>query len=359
MRTAGVARLAAHRRYGAGLAAVNQRTFGTMPDGTVVDEITVQADRIEARVITWGAVLRDLVVRDRQGAPRHVVLGLNTIEDYLVHARNFGAICGRVANRIAGASLTIDGRAFALTPNLRGRHTLHGGTIGFSRRVWRVAEQARDAVTLALVSPDGEEGFPGTVEAHCTWRVEPPATLRVILTARADATTAVNLAPHPYFVLDDAPTIDLHRLTVAADFYIRTDSDGIPTGEIRSVAHTAYDFRSGRRLYEGAAPEGGYDINLVLRRAGAVPGLLHVATLESGAGDLALAVLTTEPGLQLYDAPTLDIPVPGIGGRRYGPRAGLAIEPQRFPDAPNHAHFPSVIVRPGEISRQESAFMFA
>jgi aldose 1-epimerase len=337
---------------------VNRRTFGTMPDGTVVNEMTLRADGIEARVITWGAVLRDLVVRDRRGVPRHVVLGLNTIEDYLRHSRNFGAICGRVANRIAHAALTIDGRTFALTPNFRDRYTLHGGTIGFSRRVWRVVEQTPDAVTLVLVSSDGEEGFPGTVEAHCIWRVEPPATLRVVLTARTDATTAVNLAPHPYFVLDDAPTIDRHRLTVAADFYTPTDPDGIPTGEIRSVVGTPYDFRSGRRLYDDAAPETGYDVNLVLRRAGAPPGLLHVATLESGAADLALAVLTTEPGLQLYDAPTLDIPVPGIGGRRYGPRAGLAIEPQRFPDAPNHAHFPSVILRPGEVSRQESAYVF-
>jgi aldose 1-epimerase len=329
-----------------------------MPDGTVVDEVTLRAEGIEARVITWGAVLRDLIIRDRRSVPRHVVLGLNTIEDYLRHSPNFGTICGRVANRIARAALTIDGRTFALTPNFRDRHTLHGGTIGFSRRVWRIVEQMRDAITLALVSPAGEEGFPGMVEAHCTWRVEPPGTLRVILTARTDAATAVNLVPHPYFVLDDAPTIDRHRLVVAADFYTPTDADGIPTGEIRSVVGTPYDFRSARRLYDDAAPETGYDINLVLRRAGAPPGLLHVATLESGAADLALAVLTTEPGLQLYDASTLDIPVPGIGGRRYGPRAGLAIEPQRFPDAPNHAHFPSVILRPGEISRQESAYVF-
>ena len=336
---------------------MNWQVFGRMPDGTVVHDLRLAASGIAARVITWGAALRDLVVRDRSGAPRHVVLGLNTIEDYLAHSPNFGAICGRVANRIAGASLAIDGRTFALTPNFRDRHTLHGGTIGFSRRVWRVTDLTPDAVTLALLSPDGEEGFPGTLEARCTWRVEPPATLRVILTAWTDTATAVNLAPHPYFVLDGAPCIDRHRLTVAADFYTPTDADGIPTGEIRSVADTPYDFRSGRRLDDGAAAAG-YDVNLVLRRAGAAPGLMHVATLKSGAGDLALAVLTTEPGLQLYDAPTLDVPVPGIGGRRYGPRAGLAIEPQRFPDAPHHAHFPSVILRPGEVSRQESAFVF-
>jgi aldose 1-epimerase len=338
---------------------VSRRVFGLLPDGATVDEITLVAEGIEARVITWGAVLRDLVVRDRAGRSRHVVLGLNTIEDYLLHSRNFGAICGRVANRIADASMSIDGRAFDLTPNFRGRHTLHGGSAGFSRRIWRVADQARDTVTLVHLSPDGEEGFPGAVEARCTWRVAAPGTLCVVLTATTDAPTAVNLAPHPYVVLDDAPAIDAHRLAVAADFYTPTDEDGIPTGEILSVAGTPYDFRTPRRLRAPDAPEAGYDVNLVLRRAGAPPGLVRVATLESGSGDLALSVLTTEPGLQLYDAPTLDIPVPGVDGRRYGPRAGLAIEPQRFPDAPNRSHFPSVVLRPGETRRQESALVFA
>lgn len=337
---------------------MTRRVFGAMPDGAPVEEITLCADGIEARVITWGAVLRDLAVRDRAGRLRHVVLGLNTIADYLVHSRNFGAVCGRVVNRIAGARMTIDGRPCALTPNVLGRHTLHGGANGFSRRLWRVAGQDEGSVTLTLTSPDGEEGFPGTVEARCTWRIEPPGTLRVILGATTDAPTALNLAPHPYFVLDAGPTIDAHRLTVAADFYTPTDADGIPTGEIRAVDGTDYDFRCGRRLREGGAPGGGYDVNLVLRRAGAAPGPLHVATLESANADMTLSVLTTEPGLQLYDAPTLDVPVPGVDGRRYGPRAGLALEPQRFPDAPNRSHFPSIVLRPGETSRQESAFVF-
>lgn len=336
-----------------------RRLFGVVPDGTPVQEVALRAEGIEARVITWGAVLRDLVVRDRGGRPRHVVLGLNTLEDYLAYSRNFGAICGRVANRIADARMTIDGRRVTLTPNFRGRHTLHGGAAGFSRRVWRIAAQDPASVTLALTSADGEEGFPGTVEARCMWRVETPGTVRVVLTATADAPTAVNLAPHPYFVLDGVPTIDSHRLTVAADFYTPTDADGIPTGEIRSVEGTPCDFRHGRRLREADAPAAGYDINLVLRRAGAPPGVLPVATFESPSGDLAMSVLTTEPGLQLYDAPTLDVPVPGVDGHGYGPRAGLAIEPQRFPDAPNRSHFPSVILRPGETSRQESAFVFA
>jgi aldose 1-epimerase len=338
---------------------MTRQVFGTMPDGTAVEEIALRADGIEARVITWGAVLRDLVVRDRAGRPRHVVLGLNTIDHYLVHSRNFGAICGRVVNRIAGACMTIDGVAYALTPNFRGRHTLHGGVSGFSRRVWSVAAADKASVALDLDSPHGEEGFPGTVRARCVWRVEPPSVLRVLLTATTDAPTAVNLAPHGYFNLDGAATVDAHLLTAAADFYTPTDKDGIPTGEIRSVAGTPFDFRAGRLLGNGPRPAAGYDVNLVLRRAGAAPGLLPVATLGSGDGALAMEVHTTEPGLQLYDAGTLDLPVIGVDGRRYGPRAGIAIEPQHFPDAVNHAHFPSVILRPGETRRQETAFVFA
>lgn len=337
---------------------MTRRAFGLLPDGTGVDEITLRAPGIEARVITWGAVLRDLVVLRGSETPRHVVLGLNSIEDYLTYSRNFGAICGRVANRIARGRMTIDGRDHALTTNVLGRHTLHGGTTGFSRRVWTVGEADTASVTLEHVSPSGEEGFPGTVRAHCVYRLEAPATLRIVLTATTDAPTALNLAPHPYFNLDGSASIDAHRLTVAADFHTPTDDEGIPTGEIRMVAGTGYDFRSARALGDAARPAKGYDGNLVLRRGGAAPGLLPVATLASPGGDLTMQVQTTEPGLQLYDAPTLDLPVAGVDGRRYGPRAGLAIEPQRFPDAPNHAHFPSVILRPGEISRQESLFVF-
>lgn len=338
---------------------MTRRVFGTLPDGTAVEEVTLAAPGIEAHVITWGAALRDLVVRDRRGRPRRVVLGLAALADLLAHSPNFGAICGRVANRIGGARLRLDGRCFPLTPNFRGRHTLHGGAAGFSRRPWRIGRLTRRSVTLALTSPAGEEGFPGTLEARCTWRVEPPGTLRVLLRACTDAPTVVNLAPHPYFALDDEPTIDRHRLAVAADFYTPTDADGVPTGEIRAVAGTPYDFRTPRSLGGPAAPAAGYDVNLVLRRAGAPPGLLPVATLEASAGDLTLTVLTTEPGLQVYTAPGLAIPVPGLGGRILGPRAGVALEPQRFPDAPNHAHFPSVLLRPGQVSRQESAFVFA
>jgi aldose 1-epimerase len=336
-----------------------QEPFGTLPDGTPIDQVTLSADGIEASIITWGAVLRDLMVRDRGGRPRHVVLGLQTLPDYLAHSRNFSAICGRVVNRISGAAFTLDGTTYRIDRNYRDRHTLHGGAGGFSKRAWRIAASGSDFVTLRIDSADGDQGFPGAVTALCTYRLLPPGTLEVILEATTTLPTPVNLAFHPYFVLDDAPTIDAHRLTVAADFFTPTDRDGIPTGEVRSVTDTPYDFRQGRALRASGHPEPGYDINLVLRTPPGAAEPVPVATVESGSGDFTLAIETNAVGLQVFDAHTLALAVPGLHGRAYGPRAGLALEPQGFPDAPNRPHFPTVVLRPGQAFRQESRFRFA
>ncbi len=332
--------------------------FGRLPDGALVEEIRLVAGRLEARLLTWGAVLRDLIVPDRRGQPRRVVLGLETMADYLAHSPNFGAVCGRVANRIGWARFQLDGREYRLDANL-GVHTLHGGRDGFSRRLWRIERVLEGSVTLGLVSEDGEMGFPGTLRAFATYALEPPAALRVTLEATTDAPTVVNLAPHPYFVLDDSPDVLDHCLTVNAAHYLPTDADLVPTGEIRPVEGTRFDFRAGRRLGEADAERQGHDVTLVVRRAGATTAPQPVARLESASGDLSLTVLTTEPAIQLYDASSLSLPVAGLGGRRYGPRAGLAIEPQGFPDAPNHLHFPSIVLRPGERRRQETVFAFA
>lgn len=330
--------------------------FGTLPDGTAIEQVRLAAPGITAEVITWGAVLRDLVVQDRSARPRHVVLGLNALEDYLAHSRNFGAVCGRVANRIRHARFVLDGQPHVLPANLPGGHMLHGGDAGFGRRPWRIAALEPARVTLALDSPAGDAGFPGSLAATCTYALESPGTLRVTLTAEADAPTPVNLAHHSYWTLDGARSGTAHLLRVAADFYTPTDGEGIPTGEVRSVAGTPYDFRAGRRLDGPGAARPGYDINLVLARAGA-PGLFHAATLESPDGDLALELETDAPGLQLFDAHTIPVlPVAGVHASRYGPRAGIALEPQFFPDSPNNPHFPDCILRPGRTWRQESAF---
>lgn len=336
-----------------------QDPFGTLPSGTPIQQVTLSADGIEARVITWGAVLRGLVVRDRAGRSRHVVLGLHTLDDYLAHSRNFSAICGRVVNRIGNAAFTLDGTTYQLDRNYRDRHTLHGGAGGFSKRAWSIASVAPESVTLAIESADGDQGFPGAVSARCTYRVIPPGTLEVVLEATTTAPTPVNLAFHPYFLLDDSPTIDAHRLTVAADFFTPTDSDGIPTGEIRSVTDTPYDFRQGRALRAPGHPEPGYDINLVLRTPPGAAEPIRVATVASGANDFTLTIETNAVGLQVFDAHTLAVQVPGLHARNYGARAGLALEPQGFPDAPNQPNFPSVLLHAGERFRQISRFRFA
>lgn len=329
--------------------------FGTLPGGEAVEEIVLEAGGMRASVLSWGAVLRDLVVPDRGGRPRRVVLGLRTLEDYLAHSRNFGAVCGRVVNRIGNARFVLAGTTHHLSANHRGRHTLHGGDGGFGRRPWRIIEEAGARVVLELTSPAGEGGFPGTVTARCDYALEPPGTLRVGLAATADAPTPVNLAHHGYWNLDGAADAGGHRLWVAADFYTPTDADGIPTGEVRSVAATGYDFRNPRRIAGPGAPRPGYDVNLVLAHAGEA-GLFEAARLESAAGDLALSLATDAPALQLFDGHTLAVAVPGLHGFAYGPRAGIALEPQFFPDAVHHPHFPDTILRPGAVFRQESVF---
>jgi aldose 1-epimerase len=329
--------------------------FGTLPDGTLIEEVRLAAAGMQASVLSWGAVLRDLLMPDRAGAPRRVVLGLSTLDDYVAHSRNFGAICGRVANRIGNASFALDGQEYRLTPNYRGRHMLHGGDGQFGRRPWTITAAEAASVVLEVTSPAGEDGFPGTVTARCTYALEPPASLRVTLSATADAPTPVNLAHHSYWNLDGARDVSTHRLRVAADFFTPTSTDGIPTGEVRSVAATPYDFRAGRSLGGPGAARPGYDINLVLARGGSV-GLFDAAMLENASGDLALSIATTAPGLQVFDGHTLDVPVAGLHGFAYGARAGVALEPQLFPDSVNQPHFPSCILRPGETFRQETIF---
>lgn len=332
-----------------------RQPFGMLPDGTVIEEVRLAAGGMQASILSWGAVLRDLLVPDRAAEPRRVVLGLSTLEHYLRHSRNFGAVCGRVANRIGGARFRLDGAEYRLDANFRGRHTLHGGEAAFGRRPWRIVVAAADRAVLELESPPGEGGFPGAVSARCSYTLEPPGALRLVLTATADAPTPVNLAHHSYWNLDGSRDVGAHRLRVPADFFTPTDADGIPTGEVRSVAATPCDFRAGRVLAGPGAAQPGYDINLVLARAGR-PGLVEAAHLDSPAGDLSLQLLTTAPALQVFDGHTLDVPVAGLHGFAYGKRAGIALEPQFFPDSANQTHFPDSILRPGAHFMQESVF---
>ncbi len=326
-------------------------------EGRDVHEVTLRSPGgMEARVITWGAVIRDLLVPG-SGGPQRVVLGYEALEHYVAHSPYFGAVVGRHANRIGGATFALDGETVRLTPN-EGAHQLHGGPAGFGQRVWTLLHHDARSAVLGLVSEDGDMGYPGRLVATCTYRVADPATLAITLDATCDRATPVNLTSHSYFNLDGGPDICSHHLRLEADHVTAVGSDLIPTGAIAPVAGTALDFRALRPI---GAPgllqcRERYDHNFVLRAGGGA--LARAATLLSRRSGLAMELWTTEPGLQLYGGHLLDSPVPGLGGARYRIHGGLCLEPQRFPDGPNHAHFPSCILRPGALSRQASELRF-
>ena len=341
------------------------RLFGEL-DGEPVYEVPIRSDNgTEAKVITWGAVIRDLIVR-AGGKTQRVVLGLETLEDYVGHSPYFGAIAGRFANRIAHGRFQIGDKTYQLSRNWKGEHSLHGGPRGFGKRPWQLAGYDASCVTLTLFSPDGDEGYPGNLTATCAYRLV-GSTLRVELTAAADAETPVNLAQHSHFNLDQSATILDHTLQLAADFYTPTDADLIPTGEIRAVAGTPYDFREARPLRMTDPATGDpfhYDINFVLRRDRLAPpglgdvSLAHAATFASPASGVSLAVWTNQPGLQVYDGWMTKVSIPGLDGARYGANSGLCLEAQLFPDSPNRPHFPDAILRPGRTYRQITEYRF-
>jgi len=331
--------------------------FGRTEDGEEVRRITISGGGLTARVLTWGAVIQDLRL---EGHAPPLVLGFENFDDYPAHSPHFGALAGPTANRIEDASFAIDGERFQLERNFLGRHNLHGGSAAFGKRNWQIADGGEDFLTLSVVSPDGEAGYPGRLETRCTYRLAGDGILRVELQARSDRPTLCNLAQHSYFNLDDggASTILDHLLTIDAETFLPVTDELIPTGEIRPVEGTFLDFREPRQV---RCEEGGeqviYDHNYCL---GAARGpLRHAARVQAARSGVTLDVSTTEPGIQFYAGHKVKPPVPGLDGIRYGPWSGLCLEPQIWPDAINHAGFPSPILRPGETYAQVSEFRFA
>ncbi|MGK5555335.1 aldose epimerase family protein [Actinomadura kijaniata] len=340
--------------------------FGTLPDGTAVHRHTLESGAgLRARVLTYGCVVQTLEVPGRDGGRANVVLGCSTLEDYLTGSRYFGAVVGRYGNRIAGGRFRLDGREHRLPVN-NGPNSLHGGERGFDKHVWEVTGSGPDRVTLARVSPDGEEGYPGTLRAEVTYTLTDDA-LRIDYRTTADAPTVVNLTNHSYFNLagEDSGDVYGHVLTVEADRYLPVDGHQIPTGKVAPVEGTPFDFRAPRAIGERLRdphPQllvgSGYDHTLVLRDAPAGAPLPAARVEEPGSGR-TMEVLTTEPGVQFYSGNFLTGSVVGTGGRAYRQGAGFCLETQHFPDSPNQPAFPSTVLRPGETRTSTTVFRFS
>jgi aldose 1-epimerase len=316
----------------------------------------VSPSGLVAMISELGATLVELQVPDGRGRRVDVVLGFDRLERYLEDGHYFGCVVGRVANRIAGARFTLDGREHALSLN-HGRHHLHGGTGGFSRAIWRAevhAWSAEPALLFRYRSADGEDGYPGALDASVVYTLTLDGGLRVDFTATADRTTIVNLSQHTYWNLaghDSGSVLD-HQLEIAAQRYTPADAELIPTGAIAPVAGGPFDFTSERRVASG------YDVNFVLD--GPAGTLRRVATLRAPDGARTMEVWTTEPGLQLYTGDNLSN-VTGKRGAIYGKNAGLCLETQHFPDSIHHQGengWPSIVLRPGETYRHVVLYRF-
>lgn len=320
--------------------------FGTLPDGRDVHRISLQSGGLSAQVLTLGAIVQDLRL---DGVAHPLVLGCPDVASYLGPARYFGAIVGRFANRIGGGRFTIDGRDYRTDPNFLGRHTLHGGADGADVQIWQVEGQTDDHVIMGLTMADGHMGFPGNLRITVRIALQDDA-LEIVLTAVTDAPTICSLAHHGFFDLDGQGDVRRHALMIAADRYLPVDSDLIPTGEAAMVTDTDFDFRRKRMI--GTT---GYDHNFCLSN-GQQP-LRPVAQLTGESG-LSMVVETTSCGLQLYDGAHID-GIGGLDGRRYGRHAGLALETQFWPDAPNRPGFASPILRPGREYQEVTRYRFA
>jgi len=328
--------------------------FGTMPDGRRVRRITLgEAPGPVLTVLDLGATVHSLEVTCGDGVRRNVVLGHASPADYLDSPHYLGGTIGRYANRIAGGRFVLDGREVRVGTHDRGNH-LHGGPDGFNRRLWQLVEHSETQAHLVLRSPDGDQGFPGTLDAGVRFEVLGDG-VRMTFEATTDAPTVVNLTNHAYFNLDGAGagTVDDHHLAVEADEYTPVDPTGIPLGGHAAVAGSPFDFRAQARIgsavrsgVEQVARARGIDHNYVLRGEG----VRRVATLSSRRTQTRLDVHTDQPGLQVYTGNFLDGSSPAVGGtHRQGD--GIALEAQLFPDTPRRPDFGSAMLRPGETYR--------
>jgi aldose 1-epimerase len=348
-----------------GQRSFEKMDFGKTPDGTPVEMYVLSNGKMTVKVITYGAIVTEIDVPDRNGKLADVVLGFDNLEGYLGGHPYFGAATGRVANRIAKARFTLDGKEYKLAAN-NGPNTLHGGVKGFDKVVWKASDMSGPngpAVKMSYQSPDGEEGFPGNLVVGVTYTVTADNGLRIDYTATTDKPTPVNITNHSYFNLAGpaAGSILGHELLLAAELYTPVDDTLIPTGELTSVQGTPLDFTRpatlGSRIAELKGEPGGYDHNYVLRSGGKDLALAARVT-EPGTGRI-LEMFTTEPAVQLYTANFLDGTLKGKHGVVYKKQQAFCLEAQHYPDSPNQPKFPSTILRPESTYTQTTIYKFS
>jgi aldose 1-epimerase len=349
-------------------SGISKKAFGKMPDGRTIDLYTLTNNHgMRVAITNYGGIVVSIVAPDRNGKPGDVVLGFDNLEGYLAKEPYFGALIGRYVNRIGNARFKLDGVEYKLPAN-DGPNSLHGGLQGFDKRVWAAREVPGEhpALELTYLSKDGEEGYPGNLSVKVVYSLTDDNSLRIDYSATTDKDLVLNLTNHSYFNLAGEGNGDIlkHQIMINADRFTPIDGTLIPTGELRKVAGTPFDFRKPAAI--GARIDAddeqikfgkGYDHNFVLNRSGAGLGLAARVT-DPGSGR-ALEVLTTQPGLQFYTGNFLDGSIHGKGGRAYGRRSAFCLETQHFPDSPNKPSFPSTVLKPGQTYRESTVFRFS
>lgn len=348
-------------------ATITHAPYGTLPDGTAVEAFTLNNGAgMTVKAINYGAIITSITVPDRNGKIDDVVLGFDSLDEYLKGTAYFGAVIGRYGNRIGGAQFALDGNTYKLAAN-NGPNSLHGGLKGFDKVVWQAQTFERDGsvgVVFTYTSADGEEGFPGALATQVTYTLTPKNELAIDYRATTDKPTVVNLTQHSYFNLggDGSGDVLAHELTVDADRYNNVDRNLIPLGDPVTVEGTPFDFRTATAI--GARIDAddeqirlgrGYDHNYAINRSG--PGLVRAARVVEPKSGRTMEVFTTEPGVQFYTANHLD-GVPGKAGHVYGKRNAFCLETQHYPDSPNKPSFPSATLRPGETYESRTVYTF-
>ncbi|WP_254085121.1 aldose epimerase family protein [Dawidia cretensis] len=349
-------------------SAVAKVAYGTLPDGHAVEEYTLKnKNGVELKVINYGGIVTSLKVPDKRGVFEDVVLGFDSLKGYLGGSPYFGAIVGRYGNRIAKGKFTLDGQTYTLAQNNNGQH-LHGGLKGFDKVFWQISEVSSSegaSLKLNYTSQDMEEGYPGTLQAEVVYTLTDNNEFKIAYTATTDKKTVVNLTQHTYFNLTGNAKRDIldHQVMLHADKFVPVDKVLIPTGKLKDVTGTPFDFRTatavGQRVNdkdEQLILGGGYDHAWVLSPADSGKAVASVYEPTSGR---FLEVYTTEPAIQFYCGNFLDGTVVGKQGNAYPKRFGLCLETEHYPDSPNQPSFPTVVLNPGETYSTQTTYKFS